>query len=205
VLSQLALAADSPLAQVAGTIENLKSHPLGEPLAVLFQDAAGDLDRFRVNLEDWFDQAMERMSGFYKRKVQLALVIYALALAILLNIDTVTLGRSLWTDGMIRQAVVNAAEQKPNQTPSDVSEALRAVTDLNLPLGWTSGPANDPRRPPTALGGWLLKLLGLLLTVIALSLGSQFWFQLLNRFINLRSTGPPPPTGRDQSKQDETA
>jgi hypothetical protein len=180
------------LSQVADTVDKLGSHPLRDPLKTLLEDAAGNLDRFRLNLEDWFNQAMQRVSGFYKRKVQLALLVYALLLAILLNIDTVTLGRSLWTNGVLRQAVVAAAGQQGNQTAGDVAETLRKVPDLNLPLGWSSGPAGDLRRPPTGPGGWLLKLLGLLLTVLALSLGSEFWFQLLNKLINLRSTGPPP-------------
>jgi hypothetical protein len=198
VLFQLTLGPNAPLAQVVDSINKLGDHPLRKSLLILVQDAAGNLDRFRLNLEGWFNQAMERVSGFYKRKVQLALLVYALLLVLLLNVDTVTLGRTLWTNGVLRQAVVAAAGQQDNQTPSNVAETLRKVTDLNLPLGWASAPAGDPRHLPTTLGGWLLKLLGLLLTVIALSLGSEFWFQLLNKLINLRSTGPPPPTDQEE-------
>jgi hypothetical protein len=191
MLFQLSLGPNAPLAQMADTINKLGEHPVRKPLTAMIEDAAGNLDRFRLNLEEWFNQAMERVSGFYKRKVQIALLVYALVLVTLVNVDTVTLGRTLWTNGVLRQAVVAAAGQQDNQTPSNVAETLRKVTDLNLPLGWASGPA-DPRHLPTTLGGWFLKLLGLLLTVIALSLGSEFWFQLLNKLINLRSTGPPP-------------
>jgi len=200
VLLQLTAGPDAVLSQVAGSIGKLGEHPLGQPLRSLLEDAAGNLDRFRLNLEGWFNQAMERVSGFYKRKVQIALLVYALVLAAMLNIDTVTIGRSLWTNGVVRQAVVAAAGQQDNQTPGDVAQAVRNISDLNVPLGWSSGPAGDPRRPPTALGGWLLKLLGLLLTVVALSLGSEFWFQLLNKLINLRSTGPPPASGQEQGR-----
>jgi hypothetical protein len=44
---------------------------------------------------------------------------------------------------------------------------------------------------------WLVKLLGFLLTVIALSLGAQFRFDVLNKIARLRSTGPPPPPASD--------
>jgi|SRR5829696_230531 len=199
-LLQLTVGPDALLSQVAGTIVGLGEHPMRQPLKSLLEDAAGNLDQFRLNLEDWFNQAMGRVSGFYKRKVQIALLVYALLLAAILNIDTVTLGRSLWTNGVVRQAVVAAAGQQDNQAPGDVAEAVRNVSDLNVPLGWSSGPAGDPRRLPAGLGGWLLKLLGLLLTVLALSLGSEFWFQLLNKLINLRSTGPPPATSKEQSR-----
>jgi hypothetical protein len=200
MLFQLSIGPNAPLAQMADTINKLGEHPVRKPLTAMIEDAAGSLDQFRLNLEDWFNQAMERVSGFYKRKVQIALLVYALVLATLLNVDTVALGRTLWTNGVLRQAVVAAAGQQGNQTPNDVAGAIRKVTDLNLPLGWASAPAGDPSRRPTALAGWLLKLLGLLLTVIALSLGSEFWFQLLNKLINLRSTGPPPSTIQGDSR-----
>ena len=44
-------------------------------------------------------------------------------------------------------------------------------------------------------GGWwsiLLKLSGLFLTVLALQVGSNFWFDTLNKVINLRNTGKKP-------------
>ncbi|MBO0360704.1 hypothetical protein J0X19_22275 [Hymenobacter sp. BT186] len=37
-------------------------------------------------------------------------------------------------------------------------------------------------------------LLGWLLTAVALSFGAPFWFELLNRFVNMRSVGLRPPT-----------
>lgn len=37
--------------------------------------------------------------------------------------------------------------------------------------------------------GWLVKLIGLALTVAAVSMGAPFWFDLLNRFTNLRAAG----------------
>lgn len=43
------------------------------------------------------------------------------------------------------------------------------------------------------LGWWLSRhLLGLLLTSLAASLGAPFWFDVLNRFVNLRNTGKKP-------------
>jgi hypothetical protein len=44
---------------------------------------------------------------------------------------------------------------------------------------------------PVTLWGWLLKLSGLLLTMLACSLGAPFWFDTLFKFINLRGAGTP--------------
>ena len=42
------------------------------------------------------------------------------------------------------------------------------------------------------VGVFLLKILGLLLTAFALQLGSNYWFDLLNKAVNLRATGKKP-------------
>jgi hypothetical protein len=38
----------------------------------------------------------------------------------------------------------------------------------------------------------LVQILGWLLTALALSLGAPFWFDMLNKFINLRGAGDKP-------------
>jgi hypothetical protein len=45
---------------------------------------------------------------------------------------------------------------------------------------------------PASPQGWRLKLLGLLITIAAISQGAPFWFDLLNRVTNLRAAGRPP-------------
>ena len=35
-------------------------------------------------------------------------------------------------------------------------------------------------------------LLGWIITAFAISLGAQFWFDLLTKFVNLRAAGPKP-------------
>jgi hypothetical protein len=191
LLARLERAPEAPLAQVAAAVEQLPD-ALRKPLAVFVRDATGDLERFRGNLERWFDDAMDRVSGFYKRKVQLALLAYAILVTAALNIDSVAFATRLWTDDLVRSAAVAAAErqQQQGQDPS-ATRLLEEVRGLDLPLGWS---AADPLRdPPSGLAGWLLKLLGLAVTVLALTLGAPFWFDLLSRVARLRSTGPPPP------------
>ena len=51
-------------------------------------------------------------------------------------------------------------------------------------MGWSTRPHN--------LQGWATRVLGLLLTAAALTLGAPFWFDLLNKVANLRTAGPKP-------------
>jgi hypothetical protein len=52
--------------------------------------------------------------------------------------------------------------------------------------------SDDPRSVPASLPSWLAKILGILFTTIAVSLGAPFWFDVLNKFVNLRSAGDRP-------------
>src|SRR4051794_25436050 len=52
-------------------------------------EAVESLDEFRDRIERAFDDAMERASGWYKRKVQVTIGVIAAVLAIGLNVDTV--------------------------------------------------------------------------------------------------------------------
>jgi hypothetical protein len=54
-------------------------------------------------------------------------------------------------------------------------------------IGW--GPEESERNNPT---DWLLRILGWLISIAAISLGAPFWFDTLNKFINIRSAGKSP-------------
>jgi len=60
-------------------------------------------------------------------------------------------------------------------------------------LGWAknSDPA-DPRHLPTDLGGWFRKLIGIIITAFAACLGAPFWFDMLNKVMNIRASGASP-------------
>lgn len=63
--------------------------------------------------------------------------------------------------------------------------------------------------PPTAIlvmivtsGKWLVGisfLVGWLVTAIAISMGASFWFDLLNKLVNVRNTGSKPPSSANQT------
>ncbi|MGH9144953.1 MAG: hypothetical protein ACRD2I_27770, partial [Vicinamibacterales bacterium] len=145
-----------------------------------------------------------------------------LALGVLLaagvNADSITLARALARDGALRSSVVAAAEQRvadgvppatagitdvqarDNAAAQNLRDVRSAVDSLGLPIGWTRATGDnpgDPRRMPIDTAGWLLKLFGLLLTGFAVSQGSPFWFDLLNKFMVARSTVKPPDRSRD--------
>jgi len=183
------------LARIAAGIAALPDDlPAKQALLAFEKEAAGDLAALRKSVEGWYDAAMDRVSGWYKRRVQLWLVVYAVVLTVALNVDSISITRALWANGPVRQAVVAAAERGQGSELDSVADGVARVRNLDLPITWvgSGAPASDPRRAPRDLGGWTLKLVGLAFSVVALSLGAPFWFDVLNKVARLRATGRPP-------------
>jgi hypothetical protein len=85
------------------TLQHLKS---------LLIDSGYDIDKFRANLENWYEEMMDRVSGWYKRKTQLVLFIVGFGMAILFNIDTIAIYKILSTDHEARAQLVTMAINK---------------------------------------------------------------------------------------------
>jgi hypothetical protein len=157
-----------------------------KPVVQLLDEARGDVDMFRKHLEEWFDDSMARVSGWYKRKAQIVLIVLAVGLTVGLNVNTLTIGERLWNDASLRAALVQQAQGDANATK------LEDVKELGVPMGWTSD-GEDVRfvGTPDGLSWWFNNLGGWLLTVAAITLGAPFWFDALSRFSRLRSSGKP--------------
>jgi hypothetical protein len=137
------------------------------------------LEGFRTQLERAFDDSMERASGWYKRKVQIVLLVLAAVIVIGLNVNTVRVATVLWNDDALRSAV--AARAAAQGTPEDAAAAVDGISELGLPVGWGANATEDPL---SLIPGWLI-------TIAALNLGAPFWFDLLSRLARLRGSGVP--------------
>jgi hypothetical protein len=100
------------------------------------------LAKARGNVEAWFDNSMQRLSGAYKRRVQLYAFMIGLMVALVANVDSVAILRTLWSDQGVRSALTVQAQQTiqagqgaaGEQTADQILNLLGA---LRLPLGWT--------------------------------------------------------------------
>jgi len=198
---QAAATVDESLERLREAVQAIPVPRVKEALTALLaeadartEDAAKKIELFRTSVETWYDDTMARVSGWYRRRVQLVLWIVAIVVALLLNIDTVNIGRALWTDDAVRAAVVAQARQAAQEEePGAVTEN---VEELAIPLGWTFDGDGSPQGLPSGWESWLGKAIGLVLTAAAVSLGAPFWFDLLGKVARLRSTGVPPPASK---------
>jgi hypothetical protein len=153
---------------------------------------------FRHNVEQWYDDQMERVSGWYRRRIQKVLWMLALVLAFTLNADALQMGKRLWIEPSVRAAFVNEARTTTSGGASKTNPA-NELASLPVPLGWHLASArHDPQGFPfyekwSMSWALLSKLIGLLLTVVAISFGAPFWFDTLSKLARLRNSGVPPP------------
>lgn len=206
--------------QNAGIDANVK-----KALMALVADAGGDFEKAKKNIGDWFDSGMDRVTGWYKRWSQMVLIVAGLIVAALLGVDSIDIGRALWMDPVLREATADAAEQfvearrplpeGPALTEQDLrqrtEEAARQIGSLQdqfrslaVPLHpfrkleQEYGEKNPQKKAPwlAMLSSWFWTHIGgFILTAVAASLGAPFWFDVLNKFINLRSSGRKPGEG----------
>jgi hypothetical protein len=163
--------------------------PLRDLLLTAVERSDGQVNQAAIYLEDWFNGQMRAVSSWYKRWTQRWLVGIGMVMAITFNIDTFRFVDALLREPALRQAIVAEAQTTANETNTDgtVLDLQRAVEGIGLPIGW-------PEEPDAEEGLWwyLRKIAGLAITGFGVSQGAPFWFDLLNRITNLRSSVRPP-------------
>jgi hypothetical protein len=211
----------------------------------IWKECYGDLVKFKLQLEAWFDRTMEQCLEWYKRKIQVVLLVLGFMLAWFFNADTFTIISKLSTDKDARDKIVTlaAAYNENNNRPSDPNLAVstakldslnnvkkkleKDITDANTILGlggWapdsvkvvfdtkTNEKIYTPQIDYVSLSScdqqikngtihfdhcekwaYFFRLFchhgfGFLITAIAISLGAPFWFDLLNKLMQLRTS-----------------
>jgi hypothetical protein len=186
-------AAGGPLTEAKKTVDGLPAGQVKTALEALVDRAQGDIEKIGRNIEVWFDDSMDRVSGWYKRTVRKWMMGIALALAIIFNVNSIEVAKALWQEPTMRAMVVANAERfvpsgDDQATGQTIEELKGELDELQLPIGW-------PVRWNLAVdqaGHILLSLVGWVLTALAVSLGAPFWFDGLGKLLSIRAAGKQP-------------
>ena len=159
------------------TVEKLKSTLLlfVDEIERVEQDADKQIQALSQCIEEWFNDRMARVSGWYKRKSQAMALFFALSISFASNASTVDVATALWRNASLRAAVVASAQAYDQG-------AANALTTSALPIGWHEFPT-------FSASFFYSTVLGCLMTALAVSLGAGFWFDALNKLLNIRSSG----------------
>jgi len=189
---------------------------LEKRLATLVLEGQTGLLSLKSGIESWFDEAMGRAKGAYKRWATMILFLIGFTIAAAGNVSTISTAEELWSNPAARTAIADAAQKiedeqatHPDQPLTNYNSFTNAVDQLDrlgFPVGWndearkawkdafdpSEGDSRDISGPFIALAGWLI-------TAALVMLGAPFWFDLLTRLVALRSTGTKPPAAADDS------
>ena len=141
---------------------------------------------------------MDRVSGWYKRQAAIGIFGLSLVVTIFTNVDSISLANALANNPSLRSAVVASADQgadslretvgvlTESSSEADAAVIIDELEQLGLPIGW------NERTVPKNVPELLNRLLGWIITTIAVSMGAPFWFDLLSRVSSLRMAGKKP-------------
>ncbi|WLI87438.1 hypothetical protein Q4S45_11830 [Massilia sp. R2A-15] len=99
-----------PAGYVRHLIEELKNDKMRQTLLLLFDDAANDVEKFKQNIEVWFNNAMDRVGGWYKRRAQGVTFGISLLVVVLMNVDALLIVRYLDANSGVRNGLVAQAQ-----------------------------------------------------------------------------------------------
>lgn len=174
------------LDQVEKGMASLPTNRVTGPVTKIVNHANGNMKNARAGAEEWFNAAMDRLSGAYKRKMQALTLLVSLLLTSILGADSLVIINTLYKEPALRAAVTGSAQApssnqqiQTNQSgqASAVQQSVDSFLKSGFPLGWGD--------LPTDATGWFKKVIGLLITALAVSLGAPFWFNILQQSIRL--------------------
>jgi hypothetical protein len=201
--NDLAAGAPDTKAQLWNGIQEIKkvNPQTAKYLETLHNDANGDIVKFKELSENWFNETMDRATGWYKKQTQRITFFVAFVVALAFNVDTIGIVKNLSANPKLATEVIEMADKyvkahKCNQVEptKEADEQIRASFDTAqklvannseiqnansiLGLGWTDIKSE----------GIFFSVFGCLLTALAISLGAPFWFDLLSKLMQLRGS-----------------
>ncbi|WBL41207.1 hypothetical protein PBT90_10610 [Algoriphagus halophytocola] len=185
-------------------------------LNLLWAEAANDIEKFKALIENWYDDQMDRITGWFKRKLRFFTFVIGLLLAFLFQVDTIELAEKLTVNEELRELYVEGAKEFIAKNPQGIDSAgaintkdfiaqfdtllkahsqtlstRKSTTDISIP--WFD--TENSRK--------ILQWLGFLITAFAISLGAPFWFDMLNKLMKVRNSIQIPATQKGSAAQEE--
>jgi hypothetical protein len=182
-----ALGGGSPF-EVIGKIQDPQ---LKAAIEALWATSSNDVDKFKNNIAVWFDNSMDRVSGWYKRRTQWVSFVVALVIAVIFSVNVLYESAQIWTrpsviaDLPTQHFTEDQHAMHPEQAAATASQLFNALEPTFL-IGWLEGPKPHDWR------SWYIAIASWIIVAGATLFGASFWFDILQRLTHLKGTGREP-------------
>lgn len=173
------------LGNLQPAIERMPSCSLKVLLTSLHIQSNGDRSEFKLGIARWFDDAMERLSGNYKRICFFQSLCLSELIALSFNINAIQIikamaDKDLLDAGIKVQMAANAAKGLSPTFPAEAENMYGLHVNLFLGSNWEFS--------------WTA-FLGCTISAFFINISAQLWFDVLQNKLklNMRNTGPKPP------------
>ena len=155
----------------------------------LINDAEGNLAQLRYSLESWFDGVMDKASATFAIHARRIVVALALVVTLVSGVDSIDIALQLWNQPNLRAVASAKAVQIADggELEPDIKVLVSTLEELELDYhnDWW-----NTRNSPDAPNAILLKVIGLVITWVAVAQGSSFWYDVMKKVTSIaRSSG----------------
>ena len=192
--------------------------PLKRQLATIWAETSESITSFRRDVEGWFDGQMARVSAMYRAQIRWITVVVGILVVLAtwtfgLRVESLTLVSDLQRDQNLRQAYAALAsdigvadqaelEKQGCGTEDDASEeevlclarGIGKADGLDIAVAKRIGPGQRPWDAIDDAGDFFAVAAGLVITIVALSFGASFWWNVLRRLTGMRQGGKSAPS-----------
>lgn len=143
-----------------------------------------NVNDLRRRTNDYFCGLLDQAAATFKANARSFVIIFSIVVTLLFGTDSIQLANDLWTNSQLRAvaaAQANAAVQQGGSN-TDLNSLINDLSALSLHLGWWQTQTYPQNATPIDLARFvILKLAGMGITVVAVSQGSSFWYDILKK------------------------
>lgn len=179
-------------------------------------ESEGNYEKFKHSIEEWYCEYMERARRWYKKRVSYSVYGFAFIVSLSLNVDSFFVMNELWKNSKMRESVVTMSEEVTRKEYSKllgdttVNDSLDLAFSkirgnyqnmhmLDFPITWAYAYQyqNPNGKSLSDLSIWeklswmasqltLEKILGLIITTLAVSIGAPIWYDIIKNLVRAR-------------------
>ena len=174
-------------------------------LKTFAEEAREDINEFQQKLENWFDEQGDQMRDWFAAEIRTVTLMVSVFVVFALNVDSIRIYKALSKNDKLRMELANSAAEflenhkdvefvkkdSANYTKEIAkiyNESLKEPMEL-MGIGWKNakGTYSSKDGSGISLCAFATSILGMIISILAISLGAPFWYDVLTRVNRLKN------------------